>query len=78
MLADVFPTGYHATETAGVGPGDQTVVYGAGPVGLMAACSAILRGAGRVWVADHQRDRLRKAERPAPSRSTPAARTRPR
>ncbi|MET9730147.1 glutathione-independent formaldehyde dehydrogenase [Streptomyces sp. NPDC006458] len=62
MLADIFPTGYHATEMAGVRPGDQTVVYGAGPVGLMAAYSAILRGAGRVWVADHLQDRLRKAE----------------
>ncbi|RSN17091.1 aldehyde dehydrogenase [Streptomyces sp. WAC 01325] len=62
MLADIFPTGYHATEMAGVGPGDQTIVYGAGPVGLMAAYSAVLRGASRVWVADHQHDRLRKAE----------------
>lgn len=62
MLADIFPTGYHAAEMAGVKPGDQTIVYGAGPVGLMAAYSAILRGAGRVWVADHQPDRLRLAE----------------
>ncbi|MDH6544061.1 glutathione-independent formaldehyde dehydrogenase [Streptomyces sp. SPB4] len=62
MLADIFPTGYHATEMAGVKPGDQTIVYGAGPVGLMAAYSALLKGAGRVWVADHQADRLRLAE----------------
>ncbi|MFD9376438.1 alcohol dehydrogenase catalytic domain-containing protein [Streptomyces sp. NPDC059999] len=62
MLADIFPTGYHATEMAGVKPGDQTLVYGAGPVGLMAAYSALLKGAGRVWVADHQPDRLRLAE----------------
>ncbi|MFD6827064.1 zinc-binding dehydrogenase, partial [Streptomyces sp. NPDC060085] len=62
MLADIFPTGYHATEMADVKPGDQTIVYGAGPVGLMAAYSALLKGAGRVWVADHQPDRLRIAE----------------
>lgn len=62
MPADIFPTGYHATEMAGEKPGDQTIVFGAGPVGLMAAYSAILRGAGRVWVADHQPDRLRLAE----------------
>lgn len=37
MLADIFPTGYHATEMANVKPGDQTLIYGAGPVGLMAA-----------------------------------------
>ncbi|GGV38008.1 aldehyde dehydrogenase [Kitasatospora herbaricolor] len=62
MLADIFPTGYHATEMANVKPGDQTLVYGAGSVGLMAVYSAIIRGAGRVWVADHRRDRLQVAE----------------
>ncbi|MCD9588789.1 glutathione-independent formaldehyde dehydrogenase [Streptomyces sp. 8ZJF_21] len=62
MLADIFPTGYHATEMADVKPGDQTVIYGAGPVGLMAAYSAVIKGAGRVWVCDFHTDRLRKAE----------------
>src|SRR5699024_500551 len=36
MLADIFPTGYRATELAGVKPGETVAVYGAGPVGLMA------------------------------------------
>ncbi len=62
MLADIFPTGYHATEMADVGPGDSVVVYGAGPVGLMAAYSAMIRGARAVWVADRHHDRLRLAE----------------
>ena len=62
MLADIFPTGYHATEMAGVQPGDQTVIYGAGPVGLMAALSATIRGAGKVMVVDRHPDRLRLAE----------------
>ena len=62
MLADIFPTGYHATEMAGVKPGDQTVVYGAGPVGLMAALSATIRGASKVMVVDRHPDRLRLAE----------------
>ena len=31
MLADIFPTGYHATEMAGVKPGDSVVIFGAGP-----------------------------------------------
>ncbi|MDB5168235.1 MAG: fdh [Candidatus Saccharibacteria bacterium] len=62
MLSDIFPTGYHATELAGVKPGDQTVVYGAGPVGLMAALSATIRGASRVWVVDRHPDRLKLAE----------------
>jgi len=55
MLADIFPTGYHATEMAGVQPGDQTVIYGAGPVGLMAALSATIRGASKVMVVDRRR-----------------------
>jgi glutathione-independent formaldehyde dehydrogenase len=62
MLADIFPTGYHATEMADVKPGDQTVVYGAGPVGLMAALSATIKGAGKVMVVDRHPDRLRLAE----------------
>jgi glutathione-independent formaldehyde dehydrogenase len=62
MLADIFPTGYHATELAGVQPGDQTVIYGAGPVGCMAAYSAILKGASRVMVVDRHPDRLKKVE----------------
>jgi glutathione-independent formaldehyde dehydrogenase len=62
MLADIFPTGYHATEMAKVKPGDQTVVYGAGPVGLMAAYSAVIRGASKVMVVDRHPDRLKLAE----------------
>jgi threonine dehydrogenase-like Zn-dependent dehydrogenase len=63
MLADIFPTGYHATELAGVLPGDSVVIYGAGPVGLMAALSATLKGASQVMVVDTHRDRLKLAEK---------------
>lgn len=62
MLSDIFPTGYHATEMAGVVPGDSVVIYGAGPVGLMAALSATIKGAGKVMVVDRHPDRLRLAE----------------
>jgi threonine dehydrogenase-like Zn-dependent dehydrogenase len=62
MLADIFPTGYHATELAGVSPGESVVVYGAGPVGLMAAYSSIIRGASQVMVVDRLPDRLRLVE----------------
>ncbi|EHR62393.1 glutathione-independent formaldehyde dehydrogenase [Saccharomonospora cyanea] len=62
MLADIFPTGYHSTEMAGVSPGDTVAVYGAGPVGLMAAYSSILRGASKVFVVDRVANRLRVAE----------------
>jgi threonine dehydrogenase-like Zn-dependent dehydrogenase len=63
MLADIFPTGYHATELARVQPGESVVVYGAGPVGLFAAYSAILKGASQVMVVDRLKDRLALAEK---------------
>ena len=61
MLSDILPTGYHATELAGVLPGETVAVYGAGPVGLMAAYSALIKGASRVFVVDAHDDRLRLA-----------------
>lgn len=62
MLADIFPTGYESTELAGVQPGESVVVYGAGPVGLMAAYSAGIKGADKVMVVDRLPDRLGLAE----------------
>ncbi|WP_037915993.1 glutathione-independent formaldehyde dehydrogenase [Actinacidiphila yeochonensis] len=62
LLADIFPTGYHGCELAGVAPGESVAVYGAGPVGLMAAYSALLRGAAKVFVVDRVPERLAKAE----------------
>ena len=63
MLADIFPTGYHATELAGVRPGESVVIYGAGPVGLMAAMSSMIKGASQVMVVDTHKDRLALAEK---------------
>jgi threonine dehydrogenase-like Zn-dependent dehydrogenase len=63
MLADIFPTGWHATRLACVQPGDTVTVYGAGPVGLMAAYAAKLQGASKVMSVDHHPDRLALAER---------------
>lgn len=62
MVADIFPTGWHVTRLAGLCPGESVVIYGAGPVGLMAAYSAMIQGACMVMVVDHHADRLRLAE----------------
>jgi glutathione-independent formaldehyde dehydrogenase len=62
MLSDIFPTGWHATELAGVQPGDSVVVYGGGPVGLLAAYSAVLKSASKVMLVDRHPDRLKLAE----------------
>ena len=61
LLADVFPTGWYANELSGVVPGSTVAVFGAGPVGLMAAHSALLRGASELYVVDGVDDRLAKA-----------------
>lgn len=63
MLADIFPTGWHATELAGVQPGESVVIYGAGPVGLLAAYSATIKGAAQVMIVDRHPDRLRLAQK---------------
>lgn len=63
MLSDIWPTGWHATEMAHVGHGDSVAVLGAGPVGLFAAYSALLRGATQVMVVDRHPDRLKLAEK---------------
>ncbi|MEV6376745.1 zinc-dependent alcohol dehydrogenase [Micromonospora musae] len=61
MLADVFPTGYMGAEMCDIKPGQIVAVWGAGPVGLLAAASARLLGAERVFVIDRYPYRLRLA-----------------
>jgi glutathione-independent formaldehyde dehydrogenase len=61
LLADIFPTGYHGTQLADVSPGESVAVYGAGPVGLLAAYSSMIRGASEVFVVDRVQERLDKA-----------------
>lgn len=58
LLTDVFPTGYQAAEMGDISQGDTVVIFGAGPVGIFAAKSAWLFGAGRVIVVDHVDYRL--------------------
>ncbi|MGC1362716.1 MAG: glutathione-independent formaldehyde dehydrogenase [Silvibacterium sp.] len=58
LLSDVFPTGWHCTRLAGLEPGESIVIYGAGPVGLMAAHAAMIQGASQVMVVDRHPDRL--------------------
>jgi threonine dehydrogenase-like Zn-dependent dehydrogenase len=62
MLSDIFPTGWHAVRMSGLLPGETIVIYGAGPVGNMAALSAVTMGASKVMVVDRHPDRLRLAE----------------
>nr|WP_205708795.1 zinc-dependent alcohol dehydrogenase [Kineococcus siccus] len=61
LLTDATATGYFGAQLGDVREGDVVVVFGAGPVGLVAARSAWLLGAGRVIVVDHLDYRLEKA-----------------
>ena len=47
---------------ANVRPGDDVVVFGAGPVGYFAVISSFLRGAARVFSVDHWPMRLDKTK----------------
>ncbi len=58
LLTDVTPTGYQAAEMGGIKTGDTVVVFGAGPIGIMAARCAWLFGAKRVIIVDHLEYRL--------------------
>jgi S-(hydroxymethyl)glutathione dehydrogenase / alcohol dehydrogenase len=63
LCTDVFPTGYQGAEMAQIKRGDTVVVFGAGPVGLLAAKSAWFMGAGRVLVVDEVEYRLEFARK---------------
>ena len=58
LLTDVVPTGYQAAEMGGIKEGDTVVVFGAGPIGIMAARCSWLFGAARVIIIDELEYRL--------------------
>ena len=63
FLTDIFPTGYTGVDWGEVKGGETVAIFGAGPVGIMAAKSAWLRNAGRVIVVDTLQYRLDKAKK---------------
>lgn len=58
FLSDILPTGYQAAVNAEIKPGSSVAIFGAGPVGLMAAASARLLGAQQIFMVDHHAYRL--------------------
>ncbi|MDX2131343.1 MAG: zinc-dependent alcohol dehydrogenase [Planctomycetota bacterium] len=63
FLSDILPTGWMGALNCGVQPGDVVAVWGAGPVGQMAARSLLALGAHRVIVIDPVPERLAIAAR---------------
>lgn len=61
FLTDIMPTGWCGAEWGNVRSGDVVAVFGAGPVGLMAAKACRIKGATRVVCVDIQPYRLDKA-----------------
>ena len=61
FLTDIFPTGYTGIDWGEVKGGETVAIFGAGPVGIMAAKSAWLRGAKRVIIVDTFQYRLDRA-----------------
>ncbi len=63
LLADNFPTGWHAAERAGIVLDEPAVVIGLGSVGLCAVAAALAMGAAPVMAVDPVLDRRNRAER---------------
>jgi threonine dehydrogenase-like Zn-dependent dehydrogenase len=58
VIADIACTGFHGAHLADVKSGDRVVVFGCGPVGLMAQMWSIYRGASQVIAIDVDEQRL--------------------
>ncbi|MDO6389528.1 zinc-dependent alcohol dehydrogenase [Pontibacter sp. BT731] len=65
FLTDIFPTGWAAIDWAQLKGGETVVVWGCGPVGIMAMKSAWLQGAKRVIGVDIEHYRLEIARKSA-------------
>ena len=65
FLTDIFPTGYTGIDWAQLKGGETVAIFGSGPVGIMAAKSAWLSGAGRVIIVDTLPYRLEMAKKAA-------------
>jgi threonine dehydrogenase-like Zn-dependent dehydrogenase len=63
FLSDILPTGYQAVLNAEVKEGSTLAIFGAGPVGLMAAACARMLGASDIIMVDHHTYRLEFAQR---------------
>lgn len=58
LVGDVLSTGYFAVTNGSPQPGDDIVVFGAGPVGLCAVASASLFSPARLIIVDIEENRL--------------------
>ncbi|HCX65635.1 MAG TPA: NAD(P)-dependent alcohol dehydrogenase [Eubacteriaceae bacterium] len=62
MVTDMMTTGFHGAELSEVKFGDTVVVFGIGPVGLMAVAGAKLMGAGKLIAVGTRPDCIKIAK----------------
>ncbi len=58
FLSDILPTGYQAAINGQIKEGSTVAIFGAGPVGYMAAACARMLGAETIFMIDHNPYRL--------------------
>lgn len=63
LIADAMTTAFWSVDNAGVKDGDVVIVFGCGPIGLLAQKFAWLKGARRVIAVDYVDYRLQHAKR---------------
>ena len=63
FLGDIFSTAYFCAEWGRIKPGDTVVVFGDGPLGLLATASARLFGPSRIITVGHHDFRLDLAKK---------------
>lgn len=63
LLADAVSTAYWSVDNAGVKAGDTVIIFGCGPIGLLAQKFAWIKGAKRVIAVDYIDYRLEHAKR---------------
>jgi threonine dehydrogenase-like Zn-dependent dehydrogenase len=62
MVSDIWATAWIGLDGSGFKAGETVAIFGAGPVGLLCAYTALFRGASRVYVVDHAKNRLAKGK----------------
>lgn len=61
FLSDILPTAWQAVVNADVKKGSTVAIFGAGPIGLLAAACSKMLGAEQIFMVDHHAYRLKYA-----------------
>ena len=62
FVSDAWATAWTCLDYSGFRAGETVAVFGAGPIGLLCAYTALFRGAAKVYIVDHVKARLAKGK----------------